>query len=314
MPLTITPYDDYFRDELLELWAKALPLDAITADILESRVLLDDNFDPETFLLARDHGQLVGFVLGVRAMRLPLGDADPSGTRSWITALGVGPEFSLATIGGRLLDEVEVRFRALGQKECFVSPYPPGYFTPGIDQKSYKPILDLFLSKGYEALQEAISMDASIVLFTISSELEVKERKLLKEEIEIRPYSREDLTKFLSFMEKSMPTDWVRVARRNLRKIPEGSFKPEQITLATKGGKIIGYCQYEGSHFGPFGVSTEYQGMGIGTILLARTLQRMRREGYHNAWVMWTDDTAAKVYRKFGFAETRRFSILKKVL
>jgi hypothetical protein len=28
--------------------------------------------------------------------------------------------------------------------------------------------------------------------------------------------------------------------------------------------------------------------------------------------VMWTDDKAAKVYRKFGFRETRRFSILRK--
>jgi GNAT superfamily N-acetyltransferase len=111
-----------------------------------------------------------------------------------------------------------------------------------------------------------------------------------------------------------MPTDWVRVERRNLRKMTEGGFSPEQITVATKDGEIIGYCQFEGSHFGPFGVSDAFQGRGIGTVLLARTLERMKCAGYHDAWVMWTDDIAAKVYGKFGFHETRRFALLKKKL
>jgi mycothiol synthase len=61
-------------------------------------------------------------------------------------------------------------------------------------------------------------------------------------------------------------------------------------------------------------VSDAYQGRGIGTVLLARTLERMRMQGYHNAWVMWTDDIAAKVYSKYEFTETRRFSILRKPL
>ncbi len=111
-----------------------------------------------------------------------------------------------------------------------------------------------------------------------------------------------------------MPTDWVRVERANLKKLGTGGFTPEQITIVTHGERIVGYCQFEGSHFGPFGVSDDYQGRGIGTVLLARTLDRMRTLGYHDAWVMWTDDAAAKVYSKFGFKETRRFAILKKEL
>jgi GNAT superfamily N-acetyltransferase len=118
----------------------------------------------------------------------------------------------------------------------------------------------------------------------------------------------------MDFLERTMPSDWVRVERRNLRKIVEGGFHPEQVMVVTKGDDIIGYCQFEGSHFGPFGVRDDFQGKGIGTVLLARTLERMRQEGHHDAWVMWTDDTAAKVYSKFGFKETRRFALLKKNL
>jgi mycothiol synthase len=312
MNLSISPYSDSVRDEVLALWTSALPLDAITPDTLETRVLLDENFDPETFLLARSNGELAGFVLGIHAKRMPLGDADPNGVRCWITALGIRPTLDGRSVGGFLLTEVEKRFKAIGKNECRVAGYPPGYFTPGIDTRAYKPLLEIFQANGYSVFHEALSMDAPVVLFTIPEKTLEIEQKLRSDGIEIRSYRRNDLVRFMEFLEKSMPSDWVRVERRNLRKIVEGGFHPEQVVLVTKGDEIIGYCQFEGSHFGPFGVSDAYQGRGIGTVLLARTLERMRQEGYHDAWVMWTDDLAAKVYSKFGFKETRRFAMLKK--
>jgi mycothiol synthase len=314
MNLSISPYSDAAREELLALWSNALPLDAITLDTLETRVLLDENFDPETFLLARSNGQLVGFVLGIHAKRMPLGDADPDGDRCWITALGIHPMSDMQQVGNFLLTEIERRFKALGKRECRVAGYPPGYFTPGIDMRSYKSTVELFQANGYVLFHEALSMDSSIVLFAVPEKTVEIEKKLKEDGIEIRFYRRHDLVRFMEFLEQSMPSDWVRVERRNLRKIVEGGFHPEQVVLVTKGNDIIGYCQFEGSHFGPFGVSDAYQGRGIGTVLLARTLERMRQEGYHDAWVMWTDDLAAKVYGKFGFKESRRFAMLKKAL
>jgi mycothiol synthase len=314
MSVSITPYSDAAREELLKLWGAALPVDAITVDTLETRVLLDENFDPGTFLLARSNGTLVGFVLGIHAKRMHLGDADPEGDRCWITALGVHPQSDVKEVGALLLSEVEKRFKSLGKKECRVSGYPPGYFTPGIDTGAYKQYLEVFASYGYEVFHEALSMDAPIVLFTVPEKTIGIEKKLNADGIEIRSYRRSDLVRFMNFLEQTMPSDWVRVERRNLRKIVEGGFHPEQVMVVTKGDDIIGYCQFEGSHFGPFGVRDAFQGRGIGTVLLARTLERMRQEGCHDAWVMWTDDIAAKVYGKFGFKETRRFALLKKNL
>jgi len=211
-----------------------------------------------------------------------------------------------------LLSEVEKKFKSLGKRECRVSGYPPGYFTPGIDMRAYKPYLELFTSHGYEVFHEALSMDAPIVLFAVPEKTIGIEKVLNADGIEIRSYRRSDLVRFMNFLEQTMPSDWVRVERRNLRKIAEGGFHPEQVMVVAKGDEIIRYCQFEGSHFGPFGVSDAFQGRGIGTVLLARTLERMRQEGYHDAWVMWTDDIAANVYGKFGFKETRRFAMLKK--
>jgi predicted GNAT family acetyltransferase len=48
---------------------------------------------------------------------------------------------------------------------------------------------------------------------------------------------------------------------------------------------------------------------------MVKCLQTMRRKGLHNAWVLWTsEETAQKVYSRFGFKETRRFTILRKRL
>lgn len=314
MSLTISRYADMAREELLNLWGAALPLDAITVDTFESRVLLDENFDPETFLLARSEGMLVGFVLGIHAKRMHLGDADPDRDRCWITALGVHPAAAMETVGSLLLQEVETRFKLLGKRECRISSYPPGYFTPGIDIRAYSPLLKFLRAHGYEDFHEALSMDAPLVLFTVPEKTVEVQTILRSQGIEIRPYRRTDLVRFMEFLEKTMPSDWVRVERRNLRKISEGGFHTDQIMVVTHNEDIIGYCQFEGSHFGPFGVSDAYQGRGIGTVLLARTLERMRHEGHHDAWVMWTDDVAANVYAKFGFKETRRFAMLKKNL
>ncbi len=315
MPLQITPFTDRDRERLLALWARALPLDAITADTLERRVLLDDNFDPDAFLLAWDEKtNLCGFILGFYGHKSDLGDADPQKDRAWILACGVEPAGDLPQTGEQLLKELEQRFRSKGKKEVFISTYPPAYFTPGVDLVASKPLLEFFTGRGYKEVHQALSMDSSIVKFVVSQEILEKERKIRERGIEIRPYRREDLLRFLGFLEKTMPTDWVRVERGNLRALTQGQFSPDQITVVTNGEEIIGYCQFEGAHFGPFGVSDAYQGQGIGTVLLARTLERMRTMGYHDAWVMWTDDVAANVYQKFGFKETRRFAILQKKL
>jgi mycothiol synthase len=314
MPLLLSAFTDRDRTALLDLWARALPLDAITETTLETRVLLDENFNPELFLVARNDQRLMGFILGHVDSRMTLAEHDPDGTRSWITAIGVDPEVDIEEVGTRLLAGLEERFRVRNKRECYVASYPTGYFTPGIDRTHSAVLLRFLEGKGYQEVKQAISMDAPIILFQVPPKTVELERQLAEQGIVIRVYRRDDLIRFLSFLERTMQTDWVRVERANLKKIATGGFSPEQISLVLKGDEIVGYCQFEGSHFGPFGVSEKYQGRGIGTVLLARTLERMRMQGFHNAWVMWTDDVAAKVYAKFGFTETRRFSILRKSL
>lgn len=314
MTVSTAPISREDINGVLALWNAILALDAITLDTLEARVLLDENFDKNTFLVAHSDGQVAGFVVGTHARRVPLGDHDPKGNRSWITAFGVDPQHQRQGIGTRLVTQLLERFKSLGKNECYVSTYAAGYFTPGIDSKEYPGAIAFLKKLGFIEGEHPLSMDASIVLFKIPREVEEKESRLRQQGIEIKPYRRDYLLSFLQFMESEMPADWKRVARTNLRDLTRGLFHPDQIFVAVKGEDVVGYCQHEGTHFGPFGVAEKYQGMGIGTVLLARTLERMRAKGHHDAWVMWTDEQAAKVYQKFGFKQTRQFVILRKSL
>ena len=94
--------------------------------------------------------------------------------------------------------------------------------------------------------------------------------------------------------------------------------------MAVNGSEVVGYCQYwngegydwytTGAHFGPFGVREDFRGRGIGTVLLYRALLEMRKNGIHNAFVLWTDERASRLYSRFGFKVTRRFRVMMKVI
>lgn len=311
--IIIEPIKGKDIDAIVELWNRELPVDSINKNLFISRVILDEHFNPENVLIAKKDDEVIGFVIGAFVKEAIYKDVDPENIRCWITSMAVNTKYRKTGLGKELLTKLLNHFIACGKKECYIATYPYGYFVPGLDEKLYAPAINFFKSFGFEESYRPLSMDANIVLMDLGEEFKNKKEKLKKEGIEIISYEQKYILSYLDYM-KSMTSDWYRVARHNLLDLARNLFNPDQITIAVKGDEVVGYCQFEGSHFGPFGVSDKCQGMGIGTILLGRTLEKMRMYGYHDAWVLWTDDLAAKVYSKFGFKETRRFSVLKKKL
>jgi GNAT superfamily N-acetyltransferase len=122
------------------------------------------------------------------------------------------------------------------------------------------------------------------------------------------------LPEFLHFLAEAMPPDWLRHARELLLGTTDGRTTWDQVTIALAGERILGYSQFVGHRFGPFGVREELRGQGLGSALLGFTLERMRRRGCHCAWFLWTGEDAARLYRRFGFRESRRFTLYRKDL
>jgi GNAT superfamily N-acetyltransferase len=296
---------------VIDLWNACVPADGITQDLFERKVLLDANFDPEGMILAEVEGKVVGFMLCI-VRQVPMEVIGMQEELGWITMTGILPEYRHKGIGTQMWEKAEVFFRQRNRKLISIATYSPNYFIPGIDIKEYPSAITFFEKMGFYQGAKPLSMDNPIVTYKIPEELAIKESKLREEGITIRPYKREMITELLDFMKKYMPGDWLKGIRDNLALLPIGKFKEEQIMLAMKGNEILGYAQYEEEHFGPFGVRDDYQGKGIGQVLLARTIQMMHNRGHHNAWFLWTDDKAAHVYQKVGFKETRRFVVMKK--
>jgi len=326
--LTVRGYQHSDEASLVALWNAALPYDPIDVQTFRRKVLLDPNLDPEWLLVAEFDGSLAGFCLCL-AQGDTIANRVPGGP-GWITAFGVAPERRRQGAGSALLDRALELFRAAGRTEVSIAPYVPNYFVPGVDEAHYAQGLAFLRKRGFEVTSRPLSMDASIVLFDYAP-YRPREAALREQGIEVRALQGHEVPLLLGFLEAHASPDWLREARELLTDTTRGLASLEQVTVALRGTggspvsgatpsragrachEVVGYCQFRGEHFGPFGVRENVRGQGIGTVLLARCLQTMRQHGLHNAWVLWTsDETAERVYAKFGFRETRRFAVLRR--
>ncbi len=314
--IRIRPYEDKDLAGVLTVWEQALPLDAVTRDEFERRVILDVNREPDSFQIAFEDPdeQPAGFILSL-VLHRPIEQTGLLENRGFITAFAVSPRRQRRGIGAALLARAEEFFRARNRKEIVLAPYTPNYFVPGVDKERYACGVEFLRKRGFEEYVEAIAMDALIGQFELDQKTLETEARLRAEGVTIELFTRDCMAEYLEFMRKEMPGPWLEDARRNLIDLTRGLFPEDAILLARDHGKLIGYCQYEGAHFGPFGVIEGYQGRGVGTVLLARTLHQMRKRGHHAAYVLWTGDRAAKgVYGRLGFHISRRLAIVRKYL
>ncbi len=299
-------------DAVVDLWNRSVPADGIERGVLEERILLDPRFDPRFFLVARSGDRPAGFLVGVCPPG-PLPEADPRAERAWITMFGVDPEFRGRGIGGGLLDEILQRFRERGRRRVNVAAYPYGYHLPGVDAARYPEAMALLESRGFRPRAKALGMEAQLDGYVRPRFALDAEDRLRGEGIEIRPYGSGDLFAFLRFLGEETPPDWLDLGRRDLREIAEGRRSPEAIRVAAAAdGRILGFCRHDAERFGPVGVAAPERGRGIGTVLVAAMLERMTRRGLHAAWMLWTGDRAARLYARFGFRVTRRFTIMER--
>ena len=311
--VVVRPYRCEDESAVIQAWNDALPQDPVDARVFRRKALLDANFDPDWLLVAEAEGEVAGLCLCI-IRRVPLEGTGLEPERGWITAFGVRPGFRRQGVGCAVLERALALFREAGRKTVAIAPYAPNYFVPGVDVAGYPEGLAFLEKRGFEAVSDAISMDANTVLLDAGKWL-AREAGLREQGIEVRHLQPHEGPRLLGFLRAHMTGDWARHARDLLVDVTRGLAHESQFTIAVCGEEVVGYCQYEGEHFGPFGVRDDMQGKGIGTVLLARCLQTMREAGHHNAWVLWTsDDSAAKVYSRFGFAVTRRFAVLRREL
>jgi ribosomal protein S18 acetylase RimI-like enzyme len=322
MELRLRPFRYEDMESLMALWQEAAPLDAPLQPEFERKTLLDPNHRPGHLLVAEaadDEGPrgLLGFV-SVIIPRRHYGDEPPPKGRAHIQAIAVRPGRGHASVTNALLAAAENLASAEGCHELRVFAYPSNYYVPGVDLDRSLAMLVALMARGYHVYSDALAADISLTRWELDPTITEVEEALKQEHgVITRRCGPADVLPLLDFLRKEMPGPWLDDARRNLVAATLGQFDlgAFRVAVLVETGEVVGYCVHEGEHFGPFGVKPGMEGRGIGTVLLARTLERMRAAHLHCAYVIWTGQKALDgVYGRMGFKLTRRFALLKREL
>lgn len=296
-------------EQVVGIWNQTLRRDPTDVGRFSRWLLGDDNYRPgpdSGFVVAVKAGQVVGFARAIVRYwpndRLGLEPED-----GWITVLAVHPEHQRGGIGRALLANAIDYLRGKGRRRiwaCGNTGSAPGYVFPGVDRDAYAGGLHLFTKAGFVVDHEPVAMSRETIDFDVArfhAEAWAKGKDITIETLS--PVRTQD---FLLFMAESFPGDWNIAARQQIR-----SGRLHEVLIARRGETIVGYCQWEGEHFGPFGVAAAERKAGIGAKLFVEAVRRIRAADGRSVWFNWADDAPARFYSRFGLAPTRRFAILR---
>ncbi len=310
--LEIAPLQDGRLDALAALWNETMTADPMTRGELERRFVFDANVGPDGIVMAIDGREPVGFCVAAAYRRPCPPDIDPVGDRSWIVAIGVKPSARRRGVAQAMLEHHCRRLAADGRKTLTVATYPLGYVIPGVDVAAYADAVAFFMAMGFAERIRPLAMENDLTRLTVSEKARETESRLRAEGIVVTPFDSMWTIRYVRFMCEAMPSDWQRIAWRDLTEIGQGKAASQRVFIAHDASRVLGYCRHEAGRFGPFGVAEAAQGKGIGTVLLAKTLTAMRDGGEKRAFLLWTSDETARLYARFGFKEWRRFAVMQR--
>lgn len=249
--------------------------DTITPDLLFEKLEGDPLADPELCFSAFYEGELVGLLFAVRRdiREQALG---------YVKLMGVHPDWRRKGIGTALFQRAEKELAAKGAGVIRLYDVPLNYFMPGIDPR-YTPALCFAWKMGFQQFGEAVNMVSDLKLLDLDTTAE--EQDLEKQGITIRRASLEDKPALMELLS----TEWqlwnneVEMAFRD---------DPPSVHIAFTEEKLRAFSVHNGNNkgtgwFGPMGTHADLRGKGVGSILLKRCLEDMRRQGHKRAIIPW---------------------------
>ncbi|MBP7933359.1 MAG: GNAT family N-acetyltransferase [Phycisphaerae bacterium] len=297
---------------VLAIWNRALRRDPMTEGRFVAGILADPDYwagDDSGFFLATSHDRPVGFLRAI-IRRLPNDRIGLEPEVGWIPIVAVDPDHQRAGIGTDLMEAALAYFRRHGRKRIWVcggSGSAPGYIFPGVDKDLYPGGLALFRKTGFSTNRESESMAREIVDFEVDRFR--AEAWATGDDVKVVSLVPELVQDFVEFLAESFPGDWNTAARAKIR-----AGLLHEVLVAIIDRQVVGYCQWEGEHFGPFGVRENLRGRRVGAKLFIEAVQRIREADGRTVWFNWAEEKAARFYRRFGLEATRRFVIFEKKL
>jgi len=232
------------RDSILDLWNRATPFDALSAELLEEKAWGDPDFDPELALVAVDDGEVVGFVVGVLRGALQ---------RGYVKLLAVEPGHQRQGIGRALLARVETRLAEQGARSIRLLESAPNYLVPGIDTR-YEAALAFAAAAGYGHVGNAQNLSVDLA--------GTPPARAVPDGVEVRRATQDDATALYAFLDRHWPS-WQAEATVALRN------ELATLHLALRDERIVGFSASDANNlgtgwFGPMGIAPDERRSGIG--------------------------------------------------
>jgi ribosomal protein S18 acetylase RimI-like enzyme len=297
---------------VLAIWNRSLTRDPTTMGRFVADVLCDPDYragDDSGFFVAERSGDVVGFLRAI-VRRVPNERMGLEPGEGWMPVFAVDPDHRRRGAATALLEAAFAWLRRGGVRHISISGKSgsaPGYVFAGVDKDAYAPALALLLRHGFRERNEAVSMSREIPCFPVDEYR--RDAWSVGKDVVIETLTPARVDDFFRFLAVEFPGDWIGAARGRIR-----SGAMDHILIALLDGRVVGYCQWEGEHFGPFGVSGECRNHRIGAKLFVEAVQRIRAADGRTVWFNWADEDAARFYRRFGLSAMRRFAVLDKEL
>ena len=288
---------------LLNSW---LWRDFVDEEMARHVTVEDPNFEPDDMLLAMVGGEPRAILLAGFRRREPRECVELHRGIAWIKVLAHDPGRSDAA--ERLLEYFLSEVAGKGFREVRYGCFASWYLFPGVDAE-YEDTLRTLSRHGFEVYDRCVDYEVDMARMRVPKRVAEDEARLRGSGIVIDRW-REGVDELRRWVRERFGHAWsyeVYMATR---------FSPPRILVARRGEEVLGFSCYSTLHttwFGPIGVDEGCRGMGIGRVLLFRSLYEMRLLGVRIARIPWTHHLwfYAQVP---GLCGVRLFYMVRKVL
>jgi len=294
-------------DELHPFLNRYLERDFITRHMF-NRVLIDDpNMDYKYVYLALENNELIGVLIGVRRIRMPRELVEDHRGIGWVKALAVRHDKKGLKATDEMLKAFEEDLFLENRRIIRVSDFACWHITAGLDI-TYQHLLRKYVENGFRKVGEVVDYIVDLTGLKIPEYVLDLERKLKEMNIRIYKPNMEEKDEILEWIRGAFSPLWAYEVSLTFHG------KDVNIWIARRGESIAGFSAYsalEPNWFGPIGVDSESRRLGIGTVLLYKSLLSMRLMGYKTIIIPWTDHL--KFYTQLSrITGVRHYLILEK--
>lgn len=304
--MNIRSYRGTDLDAIIEIWNHTTPHTPIDRKIFVKNFLLDHNFNDQGFFVAEENGEILGYIYAI-VRRFPTDVGAPAeDDNGYINAIGLKYEKDiLGGLGSQLINTAENYIRSHGKQEIYVSGYTPNYIYQGINVL-YADYIALFQQEGYAEKSRSASIRIDLNQYSRPADIDALKAQREQEGFLFTSLTQDYIIEMLKYASPNF--------NHRLRRILQETMDYKKFNLVIYDGKVIGVTVFGDPYsceerFGPYSVSPEFQGKGLGKILLHECLTEMKSRGLKNAWAQSTPmaSTATFVYEKAGFHRTGEY-------